>query len=62
MKEVIANYLFTTFVVGNYNPQRKSCTNANTIEDRGYIKQIVCNDIESRVSLMFGASNMVNVT
>jgi hypothetical protein len=51
VKEVIANYLFTTFVVGNYNPQRKSCTNATAIEDKGHIQQMVCNYIESGVSL-----------
>jgi hypothetical protein len=51
MKEVIANYHFTILVGGEYNPQRKSCTNANAIKDRSHVQQMVCDYIESGVSL-----------
>ncbi len=51
VKEVITNYNFTILVGGKYNPQRKSCINATAIEDRSHVQQMVCNYIESGVSL-----------
>jgi len=50
VKEIIANYHFTTLVGGVYDPQRKSCSNLTAIEDGGPIHQMICNYIESGVS------------
>ena len=52
VKEVIADYQFTILVGGKYNPQRKSRTNHTTaIEDGSHVQQLVCDYIESGVSL-----------
>ncbi len=52
VKEVITDYHFTILVGGKYNPQRKSRTNHTTaIEDGSHVQQLVCNYIESGVSL-----------
>ena len=51
VKEVITNYHFTILVGGEYNPQRKSCTNGTAIKDRSHVQQMVCDYIESGVSL-----------
>ncbi len=52
VKEVIGNYHFTILIGGEYNPQRKSCTNATAIKDISHIQQMVCDYIESGVSLL----------
>jgi hypothetical protein len=59
VKEVIANYYFTILIGGEYNPQRKSRTNATAIKDRSHVQQMVCNCIKSGVSLM-AAQILVN--
>jgi len=51
VKEVIADYHFTNLVGGEYNPQRKSRTNTTAIEDESHIQHLVCDYIESGVSL-----------
>jgi hypothetical protein len=60
VKEVIEKYHFTILVGGKYNPQRKSCTNATVIEDRSHVQQMVCDYIESGVSLT-EAQLLVNI-
>jgi hypothetical protein len=60
VKEFIANYHFTILVGGEYNPQRKSCTNTTAIKDRSCIQQMVCDYIESGVSLT-EAQLLVNI-
>jgi phage terminase small subunit len=50
VKEIIANYHFTTLVGGVYDPQRKHRSNPTAIEDGGPIQQMICDYIESGVS------------
>ena len=60
VKEVIADYHFTILVGGEYNPQRKSRTNTTAIEDGSHVQQLVCDYIESGVSLM-EAQLLINI-
>ena len=60
VKEVITDYHFTILVGGEYNPQRKSRTNTTAIEDGSHVQQLVCNYIESGVSLT-GAQLLINI-
>jgi hypothetical protein len=52
VKEVITNYHFTILVGVEYNPQRKSNTNATAIKDRSHVQQMVCNYIETEAQLL----------